>query len=301
VDKKYLSLGNLLLQTAGSAAAAAANVPVPFAGFTSYSRNTVAQALMPYPQYTGVSYGSDPVGNARFNSLQVKATKRYSNGLTLLAFWTWMKNMATSGGNQYTPNKPETYSGDSPPHTFVINASYDLPFGAKKKFLTSAPPVVNAILGGWNLAGYARYTSGSPYGFSGGSNLSILGYGGKTANYVPGVPIFGTTNPRDFDPAVSRYFAPVGAFVTPPNYEFGNTAPTLDWVRGFTQKAESLSLGKSFPIKERLHAQFRMDVNNPFNFVRWSNPNGSITSADYGRVTGSAEGRKVQLYLTVEF
>ena len=300
VDKKYLSLGNLLLQTAGSAAAAAANVPVPFAGFTSYSRNTVAQALMPYPQYTGVS-ATDPVGNARFNSLQVKLTKRYSNGITLLAFWTWMKDMTTSGSNQYTPNKPETYSGDSPPHTFVVNASYDLPFGPQKRFLHSKNPVVVGVLGGWNLAGYARYTSGSPYGFSGGSNLSILGYGGKTANYVPGVAIFGTTNPRDFDPAVSRYFAPVGAFVTPPLYEFGNTAPTLDWVRGFTQKAESVSLGKTFPIKERLHAQFRMDVNNPFNFVRWSNANGSITSADYGKVTGSAEGRKVQLYLTVEF
>jgi hypothetical protein len=301
VDRKYLSLGNLLLQTAGSSGAAAANVPVPFTGFTSYSRNTVAQALMPFPQYTTVNYGSDPVGSARFNSLQVKATKRYSNGFTVLAFWTWMKNMATSGGNQYTPYKPITYSGDSPPHTFVVNASYDLPFGPKRKFLTSVNPVVGAIIGGWNIAGYARYTSGSAYGFSGGTNLSTLGYGTKTANYVAGVPIFGTTNPRDFDPATSRYFAPAGAFVTPPLYEFGNTAPTLDWVRGFTQKAESMSLGKSFPIKERLHGQFRLDVNNPFNFVRWSNPNGSFTSADYGRVTGSAEGRKIQMYLSIEF
>jgi hypothetical protein len=75
----------------------------------------------------------------------------------------------------------------------------------------------------------------------------------------------------------------------------------LDWVRGFTQKAESISLGKAFPIKEKIHAQFRMDVNNPFNFVRWGAPNTSFTSADYGRVTSSAEGRKVQLYLAVEF
>jgi hypothetical protein len=44
-----------------------------------------------------------------------------------------------------------------------------------------------------------------------------------------------------------------------------------------------------------------MDVNNPFNFVRWNNPNTSITSANYGQVTSAADGRKVQLYLTVEF
>ena len=72
-------------------------------------------------------------------------------------------------------------------------------------------------------------------------------------------------------------------------------------MRGWTQKAESISIGKMFPIKERLRGQFRADINNPFNFVRWSNPNTSITSADYGRVTGSAEGRRVQLYLAVEF
>ncbi len=303
VDQKYLSLGNLLLQTAGSPGAAAANVPVPFAGFTSYSRNTVAQALMPYPQYTSVGTGAenDPVGSARFNSLQVKLTKRYSNGLTLLAFWTWMKNMSTLQSVQYTPYRPITYSGDSPPSTFVLNASYDLPFGPKKRFLTSSNPVVVAVIGGWNLAGYCRYTDGSAMSFSASNNLSTLGYGAKFANYVAGVPIFGTTDPRSFDPAVSRYFAPAGAFVTPPLYQFGNTAPTLDWVRGFTQKAESVSMGKTFPIKERLQAEFRMDVNNPFNFVRWNNPNTSITSANYGQVTSAADGRKVQLYLTVEF
>ncbi|MDR3703462.1 MAG: TonB-dependent receptor [Candidatus Sulfopaludibacter sp.] len=303
VDQKYLSLGNLLLQTAGSPGAAAANVPVPFAGFTGYSRNTVAQALMPYPQYTSVGTGAenDPVGSARFNSLQVKLTKRYSNGLTLLAFWTWMKNMSTLQSVQYTPFRPITYSGDSPPSTFVLNASYDLPFGPKKRFVNSTNPVVVAVIGGWNLAGYCRYTDGSAMSFSASNNLSTLGYGAKFANYVPGVPIFGTTDPRNFDPAVSRYFAPAGAFVTPPLYQFGNTAPTLDWVRGFTQKAESVSMGKTFPIKERLQAEFRMDVNNPFNFVRWNNPNTSFTSANYGQVTSAADGRKVQLYLTVEF
>ncbi len=212
-----------------------------------------------------------------------------------------MKNMSTLQANQYTPYRPLTYSGDSPPHTLVINTSYDLPFGSKKRFLNSSNRVLEAVVVGWNLAGYFRYTDGAALSFTAANNLSFLGYGAKFANYVPGVPIFGKTNPREFDPAADRYFAPAGAFVTPPLYEFGNTAPTLDWVRGFTQKAESISMGKTFPIKEALHAQFRVDVNNPFNFVRWGTPNTSFTSADYGRVTSSAEGRKVQLYLALEF
>jgi hypothetical protein len=291
------------LQPAGSAAAAAANVPVPFATFPSQSVHTVAQALMPYPQYTSVGTGSenDPVGSARYNSLQVKLNKRYSNGLTLLTFVTWMKNMSTLETDQYTPVRPIVYSGDSPPFTLVVNASYELPFGPNKKFLRSNNPLLKFVASGWNLAGYARYSSGDAMSFTVSNNLSVLGYGGKFADYVPGVPIFGVTDPRDFNPAVNRYFAPAGAFVVPPTYQFGNIAPVLDWVRGFWQKAESVSLGKSFPIKERLHAQFRMDVNNPFNFVRWGDPNTSITSANYGAVTSAADGRKIQLYLAVQF
>ena len=303
VNDSYLSLGSLLLQPAGSAAAAAANVPVPFSTFSTFNVHTVAQALMPYPQYTSVGTGSEnaPVGSARYNSLQVKVNKRYSNGLTLLAFVTWMKNMSTLETDQYTPVRPIVYSGDSPPFSFVVNASYELPFGPNKRFLKSNNPLLKWVASGWNLAGYARYSSGDAESFTVSNNLSVLGYGGKFANYVPNVAIFGVTDPRDFNPAVNKYFAPVGAFVVPPTYQFGNIAPVLDWVRAWWQKSESVSLGKSFPIKERLHAQFRMDVNNPFNFVRWGDPNTSITSANYGVVSSAADPRKIQLYLAVQF
>jgi Carboxypeptidase regulatory-like domain len=303
VNPSYLSLGNLLLQPAGSSAAAGANVPVPFPSFPTFNVHTVAQALMPYPQYTSVSSGSenDPVGSARFNSLQIKANKRYSNGLTLLAFWTWMKNMSTLLNYQDPAYRPITYSGDSPPSTFVFNWSYELPFGPGKKYLSTGNGFVKRLVGGWNIAGYVRYSSGDALSFTVTNNLSILGYSSKFPNLVLGVPIFGTTDPRSFDPAVNRYFAPAGAFVVPPAYQLGNLAPTLDWVRGWTQKAESISLGKSFPIKERLRAQFRADINNPFNFVRWGDPNTSITSASYGQVTSAADPRKIQLYLALQF
>jgi len=302
VDKKYLSLGNLLTQRMGTPGAAPANVPMPFPQFPTYSRNTVAHALMPFPQYVSVGTGAtnDPVGRAHFHSLQVKATKRYFNGLTFLTFWTWMKNMTDLLTQQYPADIRVMYSGDSPPHVFVLNASYELPIGPQKRFLSTSHPVVSRIAGGWNIAGYFRYSSGSALGFGASNNLSILGYAGKTANYVAGAKIYDKTNPREFEPARDRYLTP-GAFVTPPSYEFGNTAPTLDWVRGWRTKAESISIGKALPVNEKVRAQLRLDVNNPFNFVRWSNPNTSITSADYGRVTGSAEGRRVQIYAAIEF
>jgi len=45
----------------------------------------------------------------------------------------------------------------------------------------------------------------------------------------------------------------------------------------------------------------RADATNPFNFVRWSNPTTSITSSNFGKVTGASAGRVVQLNATVEF
>src|SRR2546430_12080026 len=50
-------------------------------------------------------------------------------------------------------------------------------------------------------------------------------------------------SPRDFDPAVNRYLNP-GAFAVPASFALGNTARELDWGRGFSQKSESVSIGK---------------------------------------------------------
>ena len=96
LDPSYLALGNLLFQDISSAAASAAGYGAPFPAFTTQSTRTVGQSLRPYPQYLNVSEEWGPRGISRFNSLQMKLTKRYSNGLTLLAFYTWSKNMTNS-------------------------------------------------------------------------------------------------------------------------------------------------------------------------------------------------------------
>ena len=70
----------------------------------------------------------DPVGNARSNSLQVKATKRYANGFTLLAFWTWMKNMSTLQSVPALGTHPASGSTASRAETReqLSKATYDL-------------------------------------------------------------------------------------------------------------------------------------------------------------------------------
>lgn len=311
LDPRYLSLGNLLFQDISSSAAGAAGFSAPYPAFTSQSTHTVGQSLRPYPQYLNVSEEWGPRGIARFNSLQLKATKRYSNGVTLLAFFTWSKNMTNSDSgpidlgpgegavqNPTNRNGEVSVSTDGPPDVFVASGSYELPFGPGKRY-AAQNKALGRVIGGWQITGYMRYASGSALAITGGNGISALGYPNIRANYLGGDPYL-VTDPRAFDPARDLYLN-ASAFATPSTFALGNTARVLDWVRGFTAKSESVSVAKRIPLKERLRAVIRADVTNPFNFVRWNNPTTSITSSNFGKVTGANAGRSMQLNATVEF
>jgi len=144
-----------------------------------------------------------------------------------------------------------------------------------------------------------RYADGLPLAVTSGNPLAALGYPNIRANYAGG-QVYTKTNPRSFDPARDTYLN-AAAFAAPPTFELGNTARVLDWARGFSQKSESASISKKLPAGERLHAVLRADVLNPFNFVRWSNPNTNVTSSLFGKVTAATSGRSVQLGLSLEF
>jgi hypothetical protein len=299
VHAHYLSLGPTLTQSITSSAAAAAGIANPFPGFESYPTHTVAQALMPYPQYTGISWNA-AAGIARFNSLQVKSTKRCAKGLTMIAFYTWTKNLTNADGSPQYPfdRAAETaVSSDGAPHVFSVSAAYDLPFGPGKRFLPGGP--AKWVAGGWQLAAFVRRASGTALTVSTSNNLSILGYGTKRANVVVGQPIH-SANSGDFDPA-TMYYLNQAAFVIPGSYELGNTARVLDWVRGPTKKSEAISISKLTKVTERVGARFRADLQNPFNIARWGDPVTNRTDANFGRITSSDPGRLIQLNLTVEF
>lgn len=311
LDARNLALSSLLFQDIASPAAAAAGILAPYAAFAGQRNRTVGQALRPYPQYLDVTEEWGPRGIARFHSLQLKLTKRYASGLTLLAFYTWSKNMTnveggpidlgpTDGAIQYPGNRAGevSVSTDGPPHVFVATATWELPVGPGKRFL-NREGAAGRLFGGWRVTFFCRYSDGLPLAITAGNPLAAFGYPNIRANYTGG-PVYLKTNPRDFNPAVDTYLNPA-AFAAPPTFRMGNTARVLDWVRGFSQKSESVSLAKSVALREGLHAVLRADAQNPFNFVRWNNPGTNVGSSLFGKVTGSAAGRSVQLGLALEF
>jgi hypothetical protein len=294
-DLKY---GSLLLQPITSASAVAAGFSSPYASFASQlGANTVYQALRPYPQYTAVTTSPlEPSGQQKFNSLQTKATKRLSGGLTLFGYFTWSKSFSLTTG-QY-PGTRYWLQDPNAAASFSFSWSYYLPFGEGRQFLHENR-VVKAVVSGWKLNGFVKYNSGLPLTISAGAgNLAAIGYT-QWGNAVQGVSPYLVTNPRDFNPSLK--FLNAAAFTTSTGFNFGNLNPNLSWVRGFWYKEENLTLGRIFQIKEKVKLDFSVDASNPFNFVRWGAPNTTLTSAAFGTVSSVSPGRTMQVNAAVVF
>jgi hypothetical protein len=296
VPAEYLSLGTLLLQPINSPAAVAAGFTEPFSGFASQrGANTVAQSLKPFPQYTSVTAGNARLmeGRARYDSFQIKADKRFSKGLSLVSFLTYMHAKTNTVTAQYPGDRTLYLDAGIAPWTYGLSWTYELPFGR------SSTGLVKGLIADWNFAGSLRYSSGVPLRITVGNNLSPLGYGTKLADRVPNVDVY---KDKDFkNPATDRYLNSA-AFSTPAAFAFGNTGGPLDYVRGFAQKSESFSFRKRLPLSGQQSVDLGIDIVNPFDFVRWNNPNTSLSSgAAFGSVTGSAPGRTAQVNLAYQF
>jgi hypothetical protein len=309
LDPSYLALGTLLQQNAASPAAVAAGIRLPWASFGSFALPTAGQALRPYPQYSGITNQDAHFGIARYNSLQMKLTKRYSHGLMVMGSFTWSKNLTNlpaslfGGGNIQGPwerNKIVSPSTTTLPADFKVSLTYELPFGTGKALLNSSNKVVNGFAGGWQVVFFLERASGSAMSVSAANTLSSYGISAKRASVNLGVPLTVNTDMGSFEPATDRYINKA-AFFAPATYALGNTATSLDWMRGWPLKAESASINKTIRLYERLVVKLGCDFQNPFNFVRWSNPVTNLSASNFGMVTGSAPGRRVQLNAEINF
>jgi len=86
-------------------------------------------------------------------------------------------------------------------HRAAISYTYELPVGKGKKFLANTHPVVDAVVGGWQISGLQHYQSGQPVSASNGSlNLGIPTMGSRADpvphGQTPGVPARGRLPPR---------------------------------------------------------------------------------------------------------
>jgi hypothetical protein len=321
IDPRYARLGSLLNRPISDPQVQAAGFSAPFAGFSRVmGRNaTLGQSLRMFPQYTAVGGGSwsQYNGNSTYNALIIKVTKRFSNGLSMLASHTWSKTLTdadmalpgvavgqgvgfSSAQNHYDQRLEKSYGALDLAHQFKLTASYDVPFGKGKKFLTSGPG--SWILGGWNLATYTFLQSGFPVGLLDTGFNNFL-FGGpprpNVTSHAWRAPIGGS----EFDPDRDLFFERTSIVrrTNPAADPFGN-APRLNGkVRSFPIYRENVSITRSFPVKEKARAEIRWEIYDLFNHHTFSLPPADLSNTQFGRVTNAAGNRTMQVGLKFLF
>ena len=191
LDPKYFSMGNALLN----------QVPNPFFGHITSSGCSLdqptiqqGQLLRPHPEFCDISETQDPAGGSHYNALDVNYTHRVSQGLTLLASYTFSKFIDNVGGpenwasassnfsenirNVYNLAAEKSVDATDTPHSFVLSYVYELPVGRGRKFGSGMNGVVNAIVGGWQTSGTLTLKEGFPLTIgSSGNGLNYFGAG----------------------------------------------------------------------------------------------------------------------------
>ncbi len=282
------SLGSTALNTVfqpGQTSLFGVNVPyanwVQTLNSAGACKPTVAQALVPFPQYCGGLYGeNENEGNSEYNSFQSKIERSFANGLYLGANYTFSKllssaastTQATSGGqvigviNPFQGSRNKSLSPDDITHVFSLLGVYDLPFGPGKHWLGSSRLLGN-IVGGWTVSSSVKLTSGMPFFFN---DATLCGVPSQfRAECIPGLvagtPVltqsFGSIN-------INRPIFNTAAFEPTYLFQSGNylgTGPRVSNVRGSRYQNTSLSVAKKITIKESLALEFRAEMFNLFN------------------------------------
>ena len=301
---------NLLNSNISSSQARAANIPIPYANFTNSSiqrSQSVSQSLRPYPQYLTIDTsqsGGDKSGHSTYHALLLKLNRRFSNGLQFQWSYAFSKILtdsdtyyANSGFAEDEANRrlEKSIGAFDQTHVAKFNTVYELPFGTGKRWLTHG--VLNQAFGGWRVTAVQVYASGFPVAVTRNSNLPI--FNGVNRPYITSYD-WRASYTGSFDPAKDLFFNP-GAFPAQPNYLLGNATRNNPLVRAFPTLNENISLGKTFPLTERFHLDFRAEAFNLLNRVVFAAPTASaanINSTSFGTVTAQSNmPRDLQLGL----
>jgi len=304
LSPQYLAFGDLLNANITSQAAIDAGFRLPYAGFTG----TVAQSLRSFPQYLTISLPSETLGNSTYNSLQVQARKRYSHGLQFSVAYTYSKKLTDTGESQvqcqnagplnaFNLRLDKAVSYDDPGHVLAIGYTYELPFGKGRPILNAGNPIVNAIVGGWQLSGMLRYQGGFPLRVGGGFGLPI--FSGNRPTYT-GQPIRTNVSAGDFDPEKDVWLNRA-AFTNGDRFAFGDVSRTVA-ARGFPFYDEGVGLLKNFYVRDKLRVEYRAEFYNILNRTNFSPPVTDSNSPSFGKVTSQlGNPRQSQMGLRLSF
>jgi Carboxypeptidase regulatory-like domain/TonB dependent receptor len=306
----------------------AGSTPNPFSNFaTTFTQGVQqqpniprSQLYRPFPEYGGISNTGNYVGISNYNSLQLKAEKRFSQGGVLLVAYTFSKlldnaesltswlEVAGAPGFQNNNNLDGEYSlsGYDSRQRLVTSYVYSLPFGRGQHFFSNVSGIADKFASGWGLNGVTTLQDGYPLGLSEYNNTvsQYTGAGTTRPNVVPGVDkkTHGPIQRRLGDQFSRTTYFNLAAFSAPGNFQFGNESRTDNALRLPGIANWDLALFKDTPLTEKVILQLRVESFNLFNRVQFGAPNSQLGNPQNGWITTTAnDPRELQLAGRINF
>jgi hypothetical protein len=240
--------------------------------------------------------------------MQIQLQKRYTNGLSFLVSYNLSKMMSNtnSGFTSFVSssldknNQKAEWSVDNNDQTHIVNiaATYELPFGKGRKYMSNSSRLADAALGGWQVSPLLTYATGGPLQVTvpgdplgnGTSNRPNL-VAGKTLQYsysnvYNGLPVLNSA-----------------AFSDPGKWVIGNEPRYVSGMRNPFQLNENIALAKYFALTEKVKLKLEVEFFNSLNRVIFGGPNTSLLDTDFGKVIRSQSNspRQGQAHLEVRF
>ncbi len=266
-------------------------------------------------------YAWSSMGSSSYNAGQFILRHPLTHGLQMDVSYT-LGNSIDQGSDAERSNETQTGSGSyitnawnpeqsrgvsdfDTRHLITANGSYMLPFGKGAMFATNAGRFTDLFLGGWRVAGIARWTSGLPFSLSEPGyttdweigSYAVLTSKMKSAKTV----INGTPNAFANPSALNNSVASGGPVLRLP---YPGESGQRNNFRGDGYFGADASLTKPFRITEGQTLRFTWEVFNLSNSVRFDprSLSRTLTSGTLGNYSyTSTTPRRMQFSLRYSF
>ncbi|MBI1789097.1 MAG: TonB-dependent receptor [Acidobacteria bacterium] len=287
------------------------NIPLP-------GPTATIQARRPFPAW-GTALSLDSYVLSSYNSLQVKAQKRFARSLSFLGAYTWAKSIDLSsergagdrggGFDTGSGNVRDTHgysrglSGFDVRQRLVMSYVYELPFGRGRALLRDLHPALDKILGGWELSGITQFQGGFPFSVLMSDDRNGDGIADRPD--LAGKVSMNSRNPSCYivDSRNPVCGATSSAFVDLPagSTRFGSAGRNI--LIGPGLSLWDLGAAKNTHFGERFNLQFRAEFFNLFNHANFNQParSANVTAPRFGSITSAQRPREMQFGLKLEF
>jgi hypothetical protein len=228
-----------------------------------------------------------PYNTANYNALQVSLKRRFTQGISLSAAYTFSKSIDFGSDDDSTPlinavayeARNRAVSDFDRTHVFQMGFVAELPFGKGKPWLASGG-VINTLVSGWQFSGVFSAYTGTPFTPTASATSLNAAFNTQFANQIKAsvATLNGIgSNATWFD---------TSAYAAVSTAAFGSAGRNS--LRGPGAANLDLSLNRRFTISERIHLELRGEAFNLSNSPIFANPGSNASSGSFGHITATA-------------